>query len=148
MALTYRRWGCAVLQAKLDEWGKPAWLSLLVLAFIAGWPLGLAVLAYLAGSGRIRAWRAEMPGTWFNLRGPKASHGWQARGFGSGRGASSGNRAFDEYRNETVRRLEEEQQEFQAFLDRLRQARDKAEFDEFMAERRRRSEHPAQQVNA
>ena len=134
-----------MLQTKLDEWGKPAWLSLLVLAFLAGWPLGLAVLAYLAGSGRLRAWRAEMPGTWFNLRGPSSGPAWSGRAPWSGRPASSGNRAFDEYRNETMRRLEEEQQEFQAFLDRLRQARDKAEFDEFMAERRRRPEadHPS-----
>jgi len=131
---------CGVLQAKLDEWGKPAWLSLVVLGFLAGWPLGLAVLAYLAGSGRLRAWRAEMPGTWFNLRGPQPGSAWAARTPWSGRTASSGNRAFDEYRTETMRRLEEEQQEFQAFLDRLRQARDKAEFDEFMAERRRRPE--------
>ena len=65
-----------MLQTKLDEWGKPAWLSLLVLAFLAGWPLGLAVLAYLAGSGRLRAWRAEMPGTWFNLRGPSSGPAW------------------------------------------------------------------------
>ena len=51
---------------------------------------------------------------------------------------SSGNRAFDEYRTETLRRLEEEQREFMAFLDRLRHARDKVEFDQFMAERGRR----------
>lgn len=50
--------------------------------------------------------------------------------------SSSGNRAFDEYRAETLRRLEEEQREFKEFLHRLRQAKDKAEFDMFMAERR------------
>jgi hypothetical protein len=50
----------------------------------------------------------------------------------------SGNRAFDEYRQETLRRLEEEQREFQEFLARLRMAKDKAEFDQFMAERRTR----------
>ncbi len=49
----------------------------------------------------------------------------------------SGNRAFDEYRTETLRRLEDEQKEFATFLDRLRFARDKAEFDAFMDERRR-----------
>jgi hypothetical protein len=51
---------------------------------------------------------------------------------------SSGNHAFDEYRNETLRRLEEEQREFRDFLDLLRHAKDKAEFDQFMAERRNR----------
>ena len=51
---------------------------------------------------------------------------------------SSGNRAFDEYRTETLRRLEDEQREFREFLDRLRVAKDKTEFDAFMAERRNR----------
>ena len=51
---------------------------------------------------------------------------------------TSGNRAFDEYRVETLRRLEEEQKDFRDFLERLRQAKDKAEFDQFMAERRNR----------
>jgi len=51
---------------------------------------------------------------------------------------TSGNRAFDEYRAETLRRLEEEQREFMEFLDRLRHAKDKVEFDQFMAERGRR----------
>jgi hypothetical protein len=50
----------------------------------------------------------------------------------------TGNHAFDEYRTETLRRLEEEQREFRDFLDRLRHAKDKAEFDQFMAERRNR----------
>ena len=50
---------------------------------------------------------------------------------------SSGNHAFDEYRPETLRRLEEEQREFKDFLDRLRVAKDSAEFDQFMADRRR-----------
>jgi hypothetical protein len=60
---------------------------------------------------------------------------------------SSGNRAFDEYRAETLRRLEDEQREFRDFLARLRQAKDKAEFDQFMAERRNRSpEQPPQQA--
>ena len=55
-------------------------------------------------------------------------------------GGSSGNAAFDEYRSETLKRLEEEEKEFREFLDRLRKAKDKAEFDQFMADRRRRSE--------
>ena len=56
---------------------------------------------------------------------------------------ASGNRAFDEYREETLRRLEEEQREFREFLDRLRFAKDKTEFDQFMAERRTRSNPPS-----
>ena len=49
---------------------------------------------------------------------------------------TSGSRAFDEYRVETLRRLEDEQHEFHEFLGRLRMAKDKAEFDQFVAERR------------
>ncbi len=59
-------------------------------------------------------------------------------GGGWGAYAPSGNHAFDEYRTETLRRLEEEQKEFREFLDRLRFAKDKTEFDQFMAERRNR----------
>ena len=66
---------------------------------------------------------------------------------GAGR-SSSGNRAFDEYRADTLKRLEEEQREFREFLERLRHAKDKAEFDEFMAERRRRPEAPELQPQA
>ena len=54
------------------------------------------------------------------------------------RPATSGNRAFDEYRSETLKRLEEEQREFKDFLARLRFAKDRAEFDQFMAARRER----------
>jgi len=48
---------------------------------------------------------------------------------------SSGNTAFDAYKTETLRRLEEEQENFEAFLKRLREAKDKSEFDQFMDER-------------
>lgn len=49
--------------------------------------------------------------------------------------ASSGNSAFDAYREETLKRLEDEQREFQDFLRHLREAKDKAEFDDFMRSR-------------
>jgi hypothetical protein len=58
---------------------------------------------------------------------------------------SSGNRAFDEYRAETLRRLEEEQREFMEFLNHLRHAKDKVEFDQFMTERGRRSQNSGPQ---
>lgn len=50
-------------------------------------------------------------------------------------GRSTGNAAFDAYKADTLARLEEEQTNFEAFLTRLRDAKDKAEFDQFMAER-------------
>ena len=48
---------------------------------------------------------------------------------------TSGNHAFDAYKADTLQRLEEEQDAFEAFLQRLREAKDKAEFDQFMDDR-------------
>ena len=50
-------------------------------------------------------------------------------------GAPTGNAAFDAYRDETLKRLEDEHREFLDFLQKLREARDKAEFDQFMSSR-------------
>jgi hypothetical protein len=113
---------------RVDEIGKPAWIGLLVLTFVIYWPLGLALLAFLFWSGRMGHCRHSHGGRW---------HGGHRHGRWRGERGSSGNLAFDEYRAETLRRLEEEQREFKEFLDRLRHAKDKAEFEQFMAERRR-----------
>ncbi|HEX4259993.1 MAG TPA: DUF2852 domain-containing protein [Acetobacteraceae bacterium] len=134
-----------MLAAKVDEFGKAGWIAATVLGFWVFWPIGVALLLFLAFSGRIRAWRHEGPGRWYNTAEGQSGRGrggwaWGGCGRGRGRFAPSGNTAFDEYRAETLRRLEEEQQEFQSYLERLRQAKDKAEFDQFMADRRNRRE--------
>ncbi|MEM6385027.1 MAG: DUF2852 domain-containing protein [Pseudomonadota bacterium] len=49
--------------------------------------------------------------------------------------ASSGNASFDAYRNELLNRLEKERTNFDGFLNRLRDAKDKSEFDLFLVER-------------
>ena len=124
------------IAARIDEHGKAAWIALIVLAFVLFWPIGLALLAYVIWSGRMGCGRRGGPGRWyFNEREGRPGP-WGRWGFG--RAESSGNRAFDEYKMETLKRLEEEQKEFREFLDRLRHAKDKAEFDQFMAERRNR----------
>ena len=137
------------LMARLDDIGKPAWITLMVLGFIIHWPIGLAILAYIIWSGRMNCWRHGGQGRWQNEGTErfyeKASSwcgrraGWRSRGGWT----TSGNSAFDEYRAETLRRLEDEQKEFREFLDRLRQAKDKSEFDQFMADRSRRPQGPA-----
>ncbi len=80
-------------------------------------------------------------GTGYGGSEPERHHApWSGWGGCRGRAEAmppSGNRAFDEYRADTLRRLEDEQKEFATFLDRLRFARDKAEFDAFVEERRR-----------
>lgn len=64
-------------------------------------------------------------------------HGRRAHHHAMRAGAPTGNRAFDSYKADTLRRLEEEQQQFEEFLERLREAKDKVEFDQFMDERAR-----------
>ena len=51
---------------------------------------------------------------------------------------SSGNASFDAYRTALMERLEQEQESFEGFLTRLRAAKDKAEFDEFLDARARK----------
>ena len=126
------------IAAKLDDWGKPAWITVVILGFLLFWPIGLAILAYLIWSGRIMARWTE--GGWRRWGCDRAEQEW--RRWRSRARQSSGNSAFDEYREETLKRLEGEHKEFQDFLDQLRRARDKAEFDQFMAERRRRGSEP------
>lgn len=48
---------------------------------------------------------------------------------------TTGNMAFDAYKADTLRRLEDEQENFENFLARLREAKDKSEFDQFMDDR-------------
>lgn len=125
---------------KIDEMGRPAWLGLMVISFILFWPLGLAVLAFLLWSGRMgHGWGCSANGK--RSRWSQRFAGWEGRGGDErwrGGFASSGNRAFDSYREETLKRLEDEQREFRDFLERLRLAKDRSEFDQFMAERKSR----------
>jgi hypothetical protein len=110
------------------------WIALTILGFIAWWPIGLALLFFMLGSGRMGCGMHRRNGGWQRWGGPWA--GCRRDESTEQQAPTSGNRAFDEYRAETLRRLEEEQREFSAFLDRLRFAKDKAEFDDFMASRR------------
>jgi Protein of unknown function (DUF2852) len=136
--------------AKLDEFGRPAWIALMVLGFCLWWPLGLATLAFIYGSGRMSCWNHYGHGSdhWQRKMDRLQEKLDRMRGKAGGGGnwfgtpPSSGNRAFDEYRMETLRRLEDEQTEFRDFLERLRHAKDKAEFDQFVAERRNRPQTP------
>ncbi len=145
--------------ARLDDFGRPAWIALMVAGFILFWPIGLAILAYMLWSGRMGCgwnrnevdhWRAHAAEAWDRRR-----ERWMHR-HGGGRGPRmrpTGNSAFDEYREQALNRLEEEAQEFRSFLERLRAAKDRQEFDEYMRQRRERpagsdagSESPAPQT--
>lgn len=105
----------------LDARGKGAWIAAMVIGFIFFWPVGLALLAYMIWSKRM-----------FSSCSLKSRN----HSYASHRSMrhSSGNSAFDAYKADTLRRLEQEQSDFEAFLGRLREAKDKAEFDQFMDE--------------
>ena len=112
----------------LDERGKGAWIAATVLGFIFFWPAGLALLAYMIWSKRM------FNGNCAPSKNQMARYRTRHAAF-----KSSGNSAFDSYKQDTLRRLEEEQENFEAFLDRLRESKDKAEFDQFMDERARKA---------
>lgn len=124
------------------QWG-PVTIALMVLGFIVWWPLGLAILAYIlwgemfGGSAekaegfvhKSKAWAERSCGPRSNFR------------TGSHRN-SSGNAAFDDYRDEQFRRLDEERKRldeevkaFHEYMATLRQAKDREEFDRFMREK-------------
>jgi len=130
------------ITAKLDEFGKPAWIALIILGFMAWWPLGLSALAFTIWSGRMGSGHYSAPDRWqHKMERMQQKMDWMRNRMGGNPwhyAPSSGNRAFDDYRADTLRRLEEEQREFREFLERLRLAKDKTEFDQFMAERRNR----------
>ena len=44
--------------------------------------------------------------------------------------------AFDEYRASTLKALADDEREFQDYLERLRHAKDRSEFDQFMSDRK------------
>jgi len=117
-------------EAWLDSKGKGAWIAAMVVSFILFWPLGLALLAYMIWSKKMTCSSSRQH--WGRRCGHRTA----------GPGRATGNTAFDAYRADTLARLEREQADFEAFLQRLRDARDKAEFDQFMVERARAAAGP------
>jgi hypothetical protein len=114
-------------------------IALMVLGFVVFWPLGLAMLAWIIWGDEIAA-KAERAKTHFRGCADRAEQ-WSAGGI-----SRTGNAAFDEYRTEELKRLEEERRkleamraEFEGFLAELRRAKDQEEFEGFMREFRSRT---------
>ncbi len=111
---------------------------LMILGFVLFWPLGLAMLAYILWGDRMeidKHWRSVK--SEFSGRRTSRTHGFRH---------STGNFAFDDYRKETLerleeehRRLKEEEKAFAEFMRDLRRARDKDEFEQFMARKNAKS---------
>jgi len=128
---------------------KPAWsfvsIALMVLGFIVFWPLGLAMLAYILW-GEHFGGSSEQADRWIK----KQKDNWKAkrkgrkfnRSYYNNSSFDTGNAAFDKYREDQLRRLDEERDRldeeiahFQDYVKNLRMARDREEFDRFMRER-------------
>jgi hypothetical protein len=125
---------------------KPQWspltIALMVLGFIIFWPIGLAVLGYILWGEKFGG-SAEKAQSYWNkgcgyMRNNKKHFGGFNRDY-----SSSGNAAFDDYRAEQLRRLDEERSRLDAEIDafheymaNLRKAKDREEFDRFMSEHR------------
>ncbi|MBB5700428.1 G3E family GTPase [Ochrobactrum daejeonense] len=122
---------------------RPAWtpatIALMVLGFFLFWPLGLAMLAYILWGDRLEGFKRGVNEKRDSVFGSfRNCHKSESFGFNA-----TGNAAFDDWRRAELERLAEERRkldearaEFEAYAAELRRARDKQEFDRFMAERR------------
>jgi hypothetical protein len=117
-------------EAWLDRKGRMAWIAAMVLGFVIFWPIGLLLVGYITYTNR---WSSNKM---FGCAARRHRHDGTETAYHAYRAAQpSGNAAFDSYKAEMLRRLEDEQTAFEAFLQRLREAKDKSEFDAFMADR-------------
>jgi len=112
----------------------------IVLGFIWFWPLALAYVVWkMMGYPKYDEAKAFLRDTF----GRAADDLFGSRGPAGGFGAGTGNAAFEEYRRGELRRLEEERRKldeearaFREFVEELKRAKDREEFDAFMAKRR------------
>jgi len=118
----------------LDSKGEDAWIAAMVLGFVFFWPIGLALLFYMI-------WSKKMFENSCRKRSRRNSRSRHSM-------SSTGNSAFDTYKDDTLRRLEQEQSDFESFLQRLRDAKDKAEFDDFMDDRAQAASADSGPVNS
>ncbi|MDR6631819.1 hypothetical protein J2X72_000590 [Phyllobacterium sp. 1468] len=117
---------------------SPATIALMIIGFMLFWPLGLAMLAYIVWGNRFGGFKHEMNNAADNVCGA-----FRRRSQHFGRGPfGTGNIAFDEWREKELQRLDEERRkleemrtEFEDYARELRRAKDREEFDRFMAER-------------
>jgi len=152
-------WANAEWRRYASRW-TPFEVIAMVLGFIVFWPIGLAILGYKIfqrrhGGPDLQTLAANK---WQDARTMMASNAasgpWGAT-WSCGRAAArranrfyaapTGNAAFDEWRQAELARLDEErrkldeaQREFAEYVEAIRRAKDREEFERFMAERRAR----------
>lgn len=126
------------IEAWLDRKGSAAWIAAMVLAFIFVWPIGLFLVFYITWTNR---WSSQPMFACANRRHHHRHHAFHRAM------QPSGNSAFDSYKTDMLKRLEDEQTAFEAFLQRLRDAKDKSEFDAFMDDRAKQNRAVDAQAN-
>ena len=136
--------GCAP-----SRW-TPVELIAMVLGFMVYWPIGLAILGYKYWQRKSGGPDLQTVATGAFQRARSAVGGFQSAGFRAagptwahGFTSSTGNAAFDAWKSAELarleaerRRLEDAHREFAEWLDTVRKAKDREEFDRFMNERR------------
>ena len=132
------------------DW-TPATIGLMVLGFVAFWPLGLAMLAYILFGERLQAFKRHANDTVDGFARSCGGGGgrWRNNGWGRNHHHSTGNMAFDDWRKAEIDRIEEERRkldemraEFDNYMRELRRAKDQEEFDRFMRDREFRKNSP------
>ena len=136
---------------------KPAEIAVMVLGFMVYWPVGLAILGFKIWQQKTNysgdlssfcreAWKSAKSGDWSGSPLSRPMRGFRGWGCGAPAGTwrsrGTGNSAFDDWRDGELARLEEErrkleaaEREFSEFMNNLRRAKDREEFDRFMRER-------------
>jgi hypothetical protein len=112
----------------------------MVLGFVVFWPLGLAMLAYIIFGDRLRGFKRDANG-----RADRWFAGCRRAGRDYRRRFTTGNVAFDDWREAELGRLDEERrkldamrEEFDSYVREVRRAKDQDEFDRFMQNRNNR----------
>ncbi len=138
---------------------RPIEIVAMVLGFIVFWPIGLTILGmkiwqkksgYAGNLGefaqekvRSKFDHLKSEGKMWSCgnRSDRSARGFASAGFGGAR--STGNTAFDDWRSAELGRLEEErrkleaaEREFADYIEGLRRAKDREEFDRFMNHRK------------
>lgn len=135
-------------------------IGAIVVGFVYWWPAAVAYVAWkIAGYPALSQMRefaqtgSVSKGAWSFAGSNPTSRFAQAfeaakdRGMSRARYGNSGNLAFDEYRRAEIEKLEtrrralhEESRAFAAFVEELKRAKDREQFDAFMAKRRSQTE--------
>jgi hypothetical protein len=147
----YRAWKDerkAEWRARKAAWRENGWrpgygwspfnIAAMVIGFIIFFPIGLAILFW-------NVWTARRQRSEFAFANMNPMTGWNAAPWSQTNrdlSRNSGNAVFEDYKKATLERLEEErrklaaeQDAFASFLDDLKRAKDRTEFERFMQER-------------